>query len=31
MLAKGMKARRMTMGAHTTGTESIIDEMQDDS
>ncbi len=31
MLAKALNNRRMTMGAHTTGTETIVDELPDDS
>lgn len=30
MLAKALRKRRLTMGAHTTGTESIVDHMQDE-
>jgi bacteriorhodopsin len=30
MLAKALNPRRMTLGAHTTGTETIVDELPED-
>ncbi len=31
MLAKALHQRRLTMGAQTTGTETIVDHMEEDS